>query len=508
MRPARLLGSLLMAATMLCSPAGASAAEPEGGKLRVAILADVNSFDPQSFLTVNFPVIKNFYDSLIEYTPEGEAVPSLATSWEIGPENRSVTVTLRDDVKFHSGAPLDARAVAATLEKAADPQRGKNVFATMSFVDGWEIVDERTIRLNFKASAPDRQITDLLQFLSVIDPAAMDSVDTSPAGTGAYLLAERKVGQEIRLKANPDYWRDSQPATEEVVLTIFSEDAAASAALESGAVDLVYGGTARSAVRLKDAGYQLVRGPGPLVQVFRINSTQGPFRNEKFRQAFNHLMPRAGILKVGYGGLGQVTALPWAPASPAADPSYNEKYAFDLDKARELLDASGLSAAEMSDWKLLVNGGDESLVTISQVAQGTLAKAGIDVELDIREGAEFVDAMLNGKFAAVFAAIGNIQKFPTRVATNSIYRTQNNPVFGEPHPHPAYVEAIARVNNTFSPDEVRAAYDHLNQVLVESAFAIPTNTYDIGLIVASEKVGGFTLDIDNMLVARTIGFAD
>lgn len=41
-------------------------------------------------------------------------------------------------------------------------------------------------------------------------------------------------------------------------LTIFSEDAAASAALESGAVDVIHGGTARSAVRLRNAGYQLI----------------------------------------------------------------------------------------------------------------------------------------------------------------------------------------------------------------------------------------------------------
>jgi peptide/nickel transport system substrate-binding protein len=53
---------------------------------------------------------------------------------------------------------------------------------------------------------------------------------------------------------------------------------------------------------------------------------------------------------------------------------------------------------------------------------------------------------------------------------------------------------------------VKAAYDELNRSLVQSAFGIPTNTYAVGLIVAAKNVGGFTLDIDNMLVARTIGF--
>jgi peptide/nickel transport system substrate-binding protein len=260
-------------------------------------------------------------------------------------------------------------------------------------------------------------------------------------------------------------------------------------------------------VRLRDAGYQLIQGPGPLVQVLRINTTRGPFRNEKFRQAFNYLLDRRAILRVGYAGLGEVTALPWAPASPAADRSYDAKYGFDLDKGRALLKESGLSEAEMSAWKLLVNAGDADGTAISQIVQSTLLKVGIKIELEMRQGGEFVDAMLAGKFDAMFGGVGNVQKFPTRVATNSIYRTAKNPVLGEPHPHPAYVAAIEKVNTTFgSGESVRAAYDALNKAMVESSFAIPTNTFDLGLIVASKKVGGFTPEIDNMLVARTIGF--
>lgn len=501
----RLAALALLAVTAL-GPVTGAAADLKGGTLRVAILADINDFDPQAFLGVNFPLIKNFYDSLIEYSPDGAAIPSLATSWSITDDNQAVTLTLRDDVTFHSGASLDAEAVAATLDKAAKPDRGKQVYATMSIVRDWTVVDTRTIRLNFNNRVPDKQITDLLQFISVIDPAGIDTVENKPAGTGAYTLAERVLGQSIRMTANPNYWRPGQPVANEVVMTVFSDNDAASAALESGAVDLIYGGNARSAVRLRNAGYQLIQGPGPLVQVFRINTTKGPFRNEKFRQAFNHLMPREAILKVGYAGVGAVTALPWAVANPAADPSFNTKYAYDLDKARALLSASGLSATEMSDWKLLANGANQDAINISQIVQSTLKQVDIGIELELREGAEFRDAMLKGGYTAVFAGIGNVQKFPSRVATNSIYRTKNNPILGEPHPHPEYVAAIERVNSAFG-DDVRAAYDHLNAVLAQSAFGVPTNTYDIGLIVAAPNVSGFTLDIDNMLVARTIGFA-
>jgi hypothetical protein len=80
-------------------------------------------------------------------------------------------------------------------------------------------------------------------------------------------------------------------------------------------------------------------------------------------------------------------------------------------------------------------------------------------------------------------------------------------VLGNPHPHPDYVEAIRRVDSTLgSGPEVKAAYDNLNRVLVGSSFGIATNSFDIGLIVAAKNIGGVTLDIDNILVCRTMGF--
>lgn len=497
----RHLGALILGLGLLAAPSAQAQQS-----LRVALLADIANFDPHQFSIVNASVIKNLYDNLIEYTPDGKPIPSLAEAWAIAPDSKSVTLTLRKDVTFHSGAKLDADAVAATLKKAADPKLGKNVYPTMSFVQDWTVVDPSTIRLNFKNAAPERQITDLLQFISIIDPAGIETVEQKPAGSGAYMLAERAVGQRIRLTANPTYWRKEQPVTKEVVMTIFSQDAAATAALESGGADVIYAGSARSASRLRAAGYPVLEGPGPLVQVFRINATRGPFKNEKFRQAFNHLMDRDGILRAGYAGLGEVVALPWAPSSPAHDPSYAKTYAFNIDKAKELLAQSGLSQAEMNDWKLVVDAGNQPSVAISQVVQGSLKRAGITVELDMKEGAELVDTMLKGRFDAIFGGIGNIQKFPSRVATNSIYRTLNNPVLGEPHPFPTYVAAIERVNGaTGSGPEVKAAYDNLNKVLVDSSFGIPTNTYDPGLIVTAKNVTGFTMDMDNMLVLRTTG---
>jgi peptide/nickel transport system substrate-binding protein len=507
----RLIRSLPIFAlmVMLCVPNAGSAADLKGGTLRVGILQDIVNFDPLQFSAVNYPLIRNLYDALIDYTPDGKAVPGLVESWQIAPDSTSVTMKLRGDVSFTDGSPLTADAVAATFKKAADPVKGKNVYPTMSIVKDWSIGDPHTVTLNFTNPVPDRQITDLLQSICVIEPSVVDNAETKIGGTGAYTLAERVLGQRLRLVANPKYWRPGQPVSHEVVETVFSDNEAAAAALESGGLDLIYGANNRTAVRLRDAGFQVFQGPAPLAQIFRINATHGPFRNAKFRQAFNYLMDRQAILKVGYAGVGQAIALPWVPASPAYDASYNEKYAFNLDKARELLKESGLSQAEMSSWKILADGGDQVGVAISQLVQSTLAKVGINVQIELKQGSEFVDALLGGRFDALFGGVGNNQKFPSRITTNSIYRTVKNPVLGDPNPFPDYVAAIDRVNHTLGsdPQVLRAAYDNLNRALIEASFGIATNTFSVGLIVAAKNVGGITPDIDDIFVARTIGFA-
>ena len=89
-----LAASAAVAVTTLLSPLSAQAQALKGGRLRVAILADIVNYDPAQFSSQNFPLIKSLYDSLIEYTPEGQAIPNLASAWSVGAGNNSVTLKL------------------------------------------------------------------------------------------------------------------------------------------------------------------------------------------------------------------------------------------------------------------------------------------------------------------------------------------------------------------------------------------------------------------------------
>src|SRR5262245_22533157 len=87
--------SLLQAAWPTAVMAGAmpllpQVARAQGARIRVGILDDIANFDPHQFSFVNAVLIKNLYDSLLEYTPDGRVQPSLAMAFQIAPDSKSV----------------------------------------------------------------------------------------------------------------------------------------------------------------------------------------------------------------------------------------------------------------------------------------------------------------------------------------------------------------------------------------------------------------------------------
>lgn len=478
--------------------------EGPGGYLRVGIFSDATNWDPQSWANPSYAFAQNLYGSLVNYTEDGKVIPVLATEWQIAEDRSSITLTLRDGVTFASGAPMTSADVVATLEKGADPNRGDYLFQAMAIVESWEAPDERTIVLRFKGPRPDMQITDLLQFIKVIEASGIDTVKDVPAGTGPYKLESRAVGQNLVFRARPDYW-GGRAASEEVTYTLFSDVAASAAALESGAIDMVWGVDPRTAVRLEGAGFKLWEPPAAYTLSLQINTTRAPFTNKKFRQAMLHLVDREGIRQAGYAGRGTIVALPWGETSPAYDATYTEKYAFDLEKGRALIQESGISPEEAGGWSVLVNGNQQEYVLASQILQSTLADIGITIGIDLRNTPEYLDTMFAGNYDVVFGRNGNTSKFPSRITLNSIFKTPNNAILGEPHPHPAYVAAIDRVNSTIGDEAtMREAYDNLNRVLLDEVFAVPIVTANLGRIVAAPNVEGFTYDPDELLVLKNI----
>ncbi len=83
---------------------------------------DITTLDPaESFEFAGADVSRNVYGKLINFDPlnlDAGYQPDLAESWEVSEDGRTITFTMREGVKFHSGNPVTAEDAEFSLRRA------------------------------------------------------------------------------------------------------------------------------------------------------------------------------------------------------------------------------------------------------------------------------------------------------------------------------------------------------------------------------------------------------
>jgi ABC-type transport system substrate-binding protein len=468
-------------------------AKKRGGTLTLGMPNDWNTFDPHNLSFANFTLQQNLYDTLIRYDQSLKPLPGLAERWTIAPDGQSVTLQLRKGVRFHSGKELAAADVVKNFEKAADKDRGSNMLPAVANVASVTAPDASTVVIAFKKVSPE--ITDILQAMAIIEPAAMEGLKNRGSGTGPFKFVEWVPGDHTTLERNAQYWGAPAPSVDRVVFKVFSDSDAMVAALQSGICDLVVSLPPKDVSRLSRE-FNLVRGhPGALTYELRVNGTRPPFDKKEARQALQFAIDRKGVVDNVLFGVSQPTALPFSRASAAYDATTLQKYPFDLKRAKELLDRAGVTGAKA---ECLALPQFPELPAIAQILKADLAKIGLDVDLVVLDSTQYYKRVLGGDFQLATSFSGNTQKFPTRVALNSIYRTANNPVWGNNVPK-AYVDAIAEANGTLDPPKQKAAFAKLTAAILDESWVVSI-AYRQSVFGLAKHVDGFAFTVDDMAV--------
>jgi hypothetical protein len=81
-----------------------------------------------------------------------------------------------------------------------------------------------------------------------------------------------------------------------------------------------------------------------------------------------------------------------------------------------------------------------------------------------------------------------VQKSPSRINTNSIFRTAKNPVWGDKLPK-EYVAAVTDATYAVTATEQKRAYDQLNGVISAEAAGLFVG-YELEYFISSNRVSG------------------
>src|SRR5690349_13190390 len=181
---------LLAAAFALC--AGTASAQTT---LRIGLAEDPDILDPTLARTfVGRIVFSSLCDKLFDIGPHLEIVPQLATSYEWAPDNKALTIKLRQGVVFHDGEKMDAASVKYSIERHLK-MPGSNRKGEIAAVTGVDVVDDHTVRLNLSTPfAPLlAQLTDRAGM--ILSPKAAeaegDKFAAHPVCAGPFKFVER-----------------------------------------------------------------------------------------------------------------------------------------------------------------------------------------------------------------------------------------------------------------------------------------------------------------------------
>ncbi|MEA2139183.1 MAG: peptide/nickel transport system substrate-binding protein [Solirubrobacteraceae bacterium] len=332
------------------------------------------------------------FNGLLRYDHDLNSQPDLAASLPTrSTDGKTVTVKLRDDVRFSDGAPLAAKDVAFTYNAIIAPKTASPMATLLDSLVNAKAVDERTVQFDLRRADPafyDKlQIGILPEHLLAGKDLKNASFNRKPVGTGPYVVTEFQPGGRIVEEANPDYFRGS-PQIKRIVLTAVEDENARVALLEKGTVDAA-GVLPKLAPRVRrNRDYNVLEVTTADARTLALPNRDPVLKDPAVRRALSYGVDRQKIVDGALAGVGEPAYGPlqkghWA-YSPAAE------VAFDPAKAGHLLDAAGwrrqgggtrTKNARKCSFLLMYPAGDSVRKDIALAFSSQMADIGVDVRL-------------------------------------------------------------------------------------------------------------------------------
>src|SRR5262249_14992164 len=152
------------------------------------------------------------------------------------------------------------------------------------------------------------------------DIADGPNAKTESGGTGPFSLVEWVAGDHMSFAKNKNYWQSGKPYLDGVDIAISKDAQAMDVKLDAGALDAVMNPPISDGARWQaDPNFQvLIDDQNGITFVLFLNVAKPPLDNKSVRQALNYAVDRKRFAETVIKNLGgQVSALPWAPGSPA-----------------------------------------------------------------------------------------------------------------------------------------------------------------------------------------------
>lgn len=398
--------------------AGAGGAPHQGGTYRYPLIMDPGPFDPSlTTSSESVAVLHQVYEGLVrwEEQPDGtlKTVPCLAESWEGNADATVWTFRLRRGVLFQApvSREVTAQDVVADLRYLSDAAHEYQVaylFIPIAGTDengyakpgvlGVEALDRFTVRFTLKH--PFSEFPDTLGSMAFyvwpvdcLRKVGVKAYGRHPVGTGPYQFARRASATSVELTRNPRWWDTSGgPYIDTIRYEVFGSATAMMLAFQKGAIDWAFVPTGEAAASRSlpqvTSGQWTAETTANLAERYlwfnMRDAVVGGSQGLALRQALTYGCDRQAVSDASSGGVFLVPTTGVVPPGVAGSHDVREPYAYDPDKAKEMVDGIGPVTLRLA-WPIA----QQQEGTVASL-KASFAKIGITIET---KGLAFDDYM-------------------------------------------------------------------------------------------------------------------
>jgi peptide/nickel transport system substrate-binding protein len=369
--------------TAASTTASTTAAVVKGGTLKIIITTPTTigypmQFNPLMDYACSGPAI----ESLAHYDANENMIPWLATGWKVDTNAKTVTLSLRQGVKFQDGTDFNADAVKWNIDQFSKEKRAET--ASVASVD---VVDNYTVKVTL--SSWDNTFISQFGTIGIISPTAFKAHDVNwaianPVGTGAFQFVSWTRDVSIVYKRFDGYWQTGKPYLDGIQFNLVADPTVALASFKAGEADVLAVGNPQDLNDLKQSGkYNVVALASGGSQMGGIAGDSGhpdsPYAKLEVRQAISYAINNAELVN----GIFQGQAIPTNQWAVPTNWGYNSKvtgYPYNPTQAQQLLNKAGYPNG-FSTTLYGVNWGGTYTLEMTAI-QSYLGKIGIKVNVD------------------------------------------------------------------------------------------------------------------------------
>jgi peptide/nickel transport system substrate-binding protein len=398
MRRRGILFIFLLSLLLSCVPGSAQS----GNQLRFCLGSEPKTFNPL--------LVADDASDTVRYLTGGvllrlnratqQLEPELATAWKASNNGKSISFTLRPNLRFSDGTPFSAEDVAYTIERLMDPALHSPTGDAFRSGEGkviTQINGKNQITIAFPAPIVGLdKLFDQVAILSAKSPAKEMAV------LGPYYVAENKAGSYLLLKRNPNYWKHDAagrqlPYIDSVRLDIQQNREIEILRLVRGEIDFINSLSAEYYDKLAAQAPRMVVDAGPSLDSEEMWFNQVPgaplpaykkawFASTNFRRAISESIHREDLARVVFRGHAR-PAVSWI--SPANRFWFNARlqpHPFDRKSALQRLAQDGFHLQNNTlrdrygnavEFSVITNAGNKARERMAAMIQQDLAAIGI-----------------------------------------------------------------------------------------------------------------------------------